>query len=318
MRNLGELVGGWGSTARGARSPRFLLVVLAIPLCAAAARPAADAVPLSWKFNKGETLRYTMEQKTTQGMKAMGQDFKTNMNQTVDLHWTVRNVAGDGSAELSQTIDRVRTKVDAPGNSFDYDSKSDKAPEGQIATLLTPLLKAMVNAEFTFKMNGRGELSDIKVPPKLLESLKQAGPAAAAGGMFSEEGLKNLISQSSLTLPGAAVKEGDTWPQKSKVPLPMIGTMIMDKTYTYRGPDSANADLLRISLDTKVTLERAADSNVDVKISSQKGTGEFKFNSKEGRIVSSEVNDKLEMSLSIMGQELQQTTDTVTKMTLGK
>jgi hypothetical protein len=317
MLNLGGLIGRRWSTAEEAITQRFLLALLAIPLCTATANTAAGAEPLSWKFKSGETLRYTMVQETSQGMKAMGQEFKTNMNQTVNLHWTVKNVAGDGSAELSQTIDRVRTKVDAPGNTFEYDSESGKAPEGQIATLLTPLLKSLVGAEFTFKMNGRGELRDIKVPQKLIDSLRQAGPAAAAGGMFSEDGLKNLISQSSLALPGEAVEKGKTWKQQSRVPLPMIGTMVMDKTYTYQGPDSKSPGLLQISLDTKVSLEPAADSNVAVKISSQKGEGEFSFDSQAGRIVSSRVNDKLQMSLSIMGQELQQTTDTVTTMKLG-
>ena len=60
-------------------------------------RPASGAEALRWKFNPGETLRYTMEQETTQGMKAMGQEFKTNLNQTVDLHWSVKSVSSEGS-----------------------------------------------------------------------------------------------------------------------------------------------------------------------------------------------------------------------------
>jgi hypothetical protein len=67
-----------------------------------------------------------------------------------------------------------------------------------------------------------------------------------------------------------------------------------------------------------VSLEPAADSNIAVKINSQKGTGEFAFDPEAGRVVSSKVNDKLQMSLSVMGQELEQSTDTVTSMTLAK
>jgi hypothetical protein len=259
-----------------------------------------------------------MVQETTQGMKAMGQEFKTSLNQTVDLHWSVKNVASDGVAELSQTIDRVRTKVEGPGNSFEFDSQAGKDPEGQIASLLTPMLKALVGAEFTFKMNGRGELSEIKVPQKLLDSLRKAGPAANASGMFSEEGMKNLISQSSLTLAEGPLEKGKSWTQQAKVPVPMLGTMVMDKTYTFDGPSPREAGLLQISVDTKVTLEPAADSNIAVKITSQQATGEFTFDPQAGRVVSSRVNDKLQMSLSVMGQEIEQSTDTVTSMTLAK
>jgi len=294
---------------------RIVLLALAATLGVAAAQPTHGAETMRWKFKPGETLRYTMVQETTQGMKAMGQDFKTSLNQTVDLHWSVKNVASDGVAELSQTIDRVRTKVEGPGNSFEFDSQAGKAPEGQIAALLTPMLKALVGAEFTFKMNGRGELSEIKVPQKLLDSLRQAGPAASASGMFSEEGMKNLISQSSLTLAEGPLEKGKSWTQQAKVPSP-IGTMVMDKTYTLDGPSPKQAGLLQISVDTKVTLEPAADSNVAVKIGSQKATGEFEFDPQAGRVVSSRVTEKLQMSLSVMGQQLEQSTDTVTSMTL--
>jgi hypothetical protein len=37
-----------------------------------------------------------------------------------------------------------------------------------------------------------------------------------------------------------------------------------------------------------------------------------------GRVVTSKVNDKLQMSLSIMGQDLEQSTETVTTMNLAK
>ena len=292
--------------------------MLVAALGAGGVQAAHGAQTLRWKFKPGETLRYTMVQETAQGMKANGRDIKTSLNQTVDLHWSVKHVAGDGVAELSQTIDRVRTKIESPDNSFEYDSQTGKEPDGPVASLLTPLLKVLVGAEFTFKMNGRGELSDIKVPQKLLDSLRQAGPAAATGSMFSEEGLKNLISQSSLTLAEGPLEKGKNWIQQAKIPVPMLGTMMLDKTYTFDGPAPEKPSLDRILLDTKVTLEPAADSNVAVKITSQKGTGEFLFDSQAGRVVSSRVNDKLQMSLSVMGQALEQTTDTVTSMTLAK
>src|SRR5271166_834574 len=113
----------------GAILIRIVLSALAATLGVAAAQPTHGAETMRWKFTPGETLRYTMVQETTQGMKAMGQEFKTSLNQTVDLHWSVKNVASDGVAELSQTIDRVRTKVEGPGNSFEFDSQGGSGGE---------------------------------------------------------------------------------------------------------------------------------------------------------------------------------------------
>ena len=170
----------------------------------------------------------------------------------------------------------------APAEAFEYDSQAARPPKGPSPTLLGPLLKTLVGAEFTLKMNARGELSDIKVPPKLVESLRQASPAATAGGMFSEEGLKNLIGQSSLALPEGPHEKGKTWENSSRIPVPMLGTMVMEKNYTFEGPDPKDAALVKIGLDTKVNLEPAADSNVAVKITSHEGKGEFAFD-REGR-----------------------------------
>lgn len=293
----------------------WAILAMAAAVSAFLAQPAQAADALRWKFAKGETLKYIMEQKTTQEMKAMEREFKTTLNQTVDLHWTVKNVEGE-VAEMSQTIDRVRTKVEAPGNTFEFDSQSPKTPEGPIAGMLTPMLKALVGAEFSFKMNERGELSDIQVPKQLIESLSKAGPAATAGGMFSEEGLRNLISQSSLTLPANGLEKGGSWTQQARVPVPMLGTMLMNKTYTYQGSDEKVPNQIKIGLDTKVTLEPAADSNVNVQVKNQKGDGEFSFDNHAGRVRSSHVNDHMEMTITVQGQTLQQTTDTVTSMTL--
>ncbi len=293
----------------------WAILAAATAVAALLAQPAQAADALRWKFTKGETLKYTMEQKTTQNMKAKERELKTTLNQTIDLHWTIKNVAGE-VAEMSQTIDRVRTKVEVPGNAFEFDSQSGKSPEGPIAGMLIPMLKALVGAEFSFKMNGRGELTDIHVPKQLLESLSKAGPAATAGGMFSEEGLKNLISQSSLTLPENGLEKGRSWTQHARVPVPMLGTMLMNKTYTYQGSDDKDPNQIKIGLDTKVTLEPAADSNVAVQVKNQKGDGEFSFDNQAGRVRSSHVNDHMEMSITVQGQTLQQTTDTVTSMTL--
>ena len=117
-RNYVERTGPGRPANSGAFFPRTAVWMLVAVLGTGGTQVAQGAQTPRWKFKQGETLRYTMMQETSQGMKANGQDIKTSLNQTVDLHWSVKNVAGDGVAELSQTIDRVRTKIESPGNSF--------------------------------------------------------------------------------------------------------------------------------------------------------------------------------------------------------
>jgi hypothetical protein len=297
-------------------SPGLALLAALSLIGGTAGSPAASAQEsLRWKLATGETLRYTMEQQTTQLAKAQGQELKTSMHQTVDLRWNVKGVS-DGVADMSQTIDRVRAKIEGPGQVFEFDSSAEKAPEGPIAATLVPMLKGLVGQEFSFKMDARGRLSDIKLPQKLLDSVRQANPASSgtAESLFSEESMKNL----SLALPEQAVSKGTSWKQQSKVPMPMLGTVTLDKTYTYAGIDETDPGRSRITLDTRISLEPAADSNVAIQMKSQREEGEFAFDIKAGRVVASRVNDKVDMVASANGQEFEQSTDTVTKMTLAK
>ncbi len=135
---------------------------------------------MRWKFTPGEVLHYQMEQKTTTQVKlaATNQDVKTTVSQIVDTTWTVLSVDAAGNAEMSQSIDRMRSKVESNFGTFDFDSQSDKKPEGVVGGPLVPILKALIGQKFKYKITPLGELSDIQVPDALLKTLEESGPAA--------------------------------------------------------------------------------------------------------------------------------------------
>jgi hypothetical protein len=287
---------------------------VALLLIAGTALPARAAAPsLRWKFTTGESLHYQMEQKAVTEVKANGQNIKTTVTQTLDTTWTVQSVDPSGAAAMAQSIDRLRTKIESPFGAFEYDSKSDKQPEGAVAAGIVPVLKALVGAQFKYKISPLGELSDIQVPEGLMKTLKDAGPTAANAGMFSEDGLKNMIRESSLILPAQALDQ--PWTRQKKIPSPPIGTQILDLTYKYEGTDNGEA---KIGTQTKVSLEPAPNSNLDVKLGAQDGKGAFYFDSKAGRVVRSSVAQKLEMIINVMNTQVTQTSDSTTEMKLVK
>ena len=305
-------------TPRGRFSGGIIAALL--PLLLVGATLEAHAEVLRWKFKAGEKISYLMDQKTVTSMKVMGQEIKTTLTQTINMHWDVKSVGSDGVAQLSQTIDRFRTKIESPFvPAFEFDSNEKKDPEGPVAGVMIPLLRAMVGSEFSMKMQPSGELTDVKVPEKLLSTIKNAGPdAAAGGGMFSEEGLKTMLAQSSLTFPPDALEKGKGWSSQSKIPAPSLGTMVLDKAYTYQGQDPKAPSLALIDLATKVTIDPAADAKVSLKITSQNGKGNFRFNAESGHMETSAVKDTMVMSISAMGQTIDQTTETETSMKLGQ
>src|SRR5258708_1807184 len=100
-------------------------------LVAGAALPSASAqaqTTLRYKFKEGDKLNYVMEQKQEMAMSFMGNDINTKINQTMDMTWKIGAVDKDGSAKMTQTIDRIRMTMDSPGAKIEYDTKDGKEP----------------------------------------------------------------------------------------------------------------------------------------------------------------------------------------------
>jgi hypothetical protein len=288
--------------------------------------PDARGATLRWKFKPGETLHYTMDQKTVTTAKLPGgQEIKTRLNQTIEMSWAVKSVDESGTSEMVQTLERIRDQVEAPVGSFIFDSKEPKEPEGLIAAARVPLFKALLGAPIAFKMSPLGEPSNVRVPEKVAQALRDLGPATAgAGAMFSEEGLREMITQASLILPQDDVAEGKTWTRQTKNVVPPLGTMVIDATYRYEGPaPNDGPDVAKIGLVTKVEIQpgEVADPNASgLKIRSQKSQGTYHFDIAAGHILDSNLSEIIEVGASLkVGQgagaremEVSQSTETTT------
>jgi hypothetical protein len=290
---------------------------LAALVVAAAAGPAAAATTLRWKLKAGETLHYVMDQKTVSTATLNGQNLKTTVTQTIDMTWVVKDVDAGGTADITLTFDRLRTNIESPFAKFQYDSKENKAAEGPIEASLVPILKSLVGAPFSCRLSPQGVFSDVKLPESLAEKLRQAAPPGGApAGPYSEEGLKKMISEASLILPKEELTPGKSWTQQIKNPAPGIGTMVLEKKYTYLGPDPKAGGAEKIGLVARVEVQPTPGSALTVKIKSQDNQGTFHFDNTAGRVTDADVAEKVEMVLGAMNQEVTQSTDSTTVMKL--
>jgi Family of unknown function (DUF6263) len=287
-------------------------------LAALVATTAQAQTALRWKFQKGETLKYSIVQKTASKLNANNIVIDVSVIQTIDTTWTVNAVSADGLAEVSQTFDRIQMNLEAPGSKIVYDSKDGKLPEGPQGQVLGPVLQALAGAEITFKMSERGEVTDVKLSDKVLEALK-ALPGGGAQGMFSEDSLKRMIMQSTLTLPEEAVARGKNWHKKTEMPAPPLGTMVIDNSYTYQGVDSATPGKLeRIDVAVDTTLQPQENAPIQAKLKSQDSKGTFLFDNQKGYLSESGMTQKLEIVLSSMGKEFTQNQENSVTMKLSK
>ena len=92
------------------------------------------------------------------------------------------------------------------------------------------------------------------------------------------------------------------------------GDSQVGKVFTFQGPDPKTPRLLLVGIEAKASLEPA--ENVTAKIRKQEGKGSLTFDAETGRIVNSRNKQKMEMIITDRGQDIVQSTDTTTTMTL--
>lgn len=280
--------------------PLLILAVFAMPAW------AQDKVELAWKFEKGKPIYQELTTDTTQDMKVMGMDVKQKQKQTFYFSWTPVEQK-DKDWIIKQKIEGVKMEIEIGGNKIAYESDSPAAGNNPLAEFF----KALKGSEFTLtvstpdmkviKVEGRKEFID-----KLKGSNQAMGPLLES--ILSEDSLKQMADPSFSAIPNKAVAKDDTWKQNVKLNLGPIGSYDTTYEYKYLGKDDKNKDLDKIGVTTTLKYAAPAGDTVgaglpfkikSANLEGKNGTGTILFNSKDGRLDSSEMNLTLEGKLDI-------------------
>jgi len=294
-------------------------LAIALLVVSAASATGAD-VTLRWKFRPERPYHYMLTQGMDMSMKVPNtdNDIKTKMSQLSEMTWKVKAVKPDGSADMTQVIDRMQIKVEGPAGKFEIDSNNKDAPPpaGPLAGL-GKMVEGLVGTPVDVTLSARGEVLKVDVPEKMMQAMKTAGPGGQAfAGAFTEKGIKQLFEQSSVMLPEKAVAPGTTWMQKRSVETAGLGNMDIDTTYTDKGDVPGKPGLRQIDGDVKMQIKPSENSPVSVRVVSQDNAAKFLFDTTAGHLSSSEVKQNMKMEISAQGQTLTQDLMQTVSMTL--
>jgi hypothetical protein len=95
-----------------------------------------------------------------------------------------------------------------------------------------------------------------------------------------------------------------------------FATLVMDRTFTYQGPDPRNPNLQLVAIDTTAKIEPMEGQDAKATIRNQEGKGSMTVDSQAGRVVSTRFGLKLDMAVTAMGQSIEQSTEMNTTMSL--
>jgi hypothetical protein len=272
--------------------------LLGLILLAAAPAPRAKA-ELAWKFEPGQTLRYEFSQKTDQTVSDASNEERRLTELRIGTTWRVASVADDGTAEIAMTVDHVHAEVKAGPTTTLYDSREKKA-EGPGASLLGDLYGATVGASYRLKIDPRGQISVVGFPDKVEDVQRGSlSPSLADGGsLFSDKGVKNLLGQVIPLLPEGPVADGQTWVGELEFP---AGELRMKVATTY-SLAAIEGDLARLSGAIVTGVQPRQSSPLRIAVKGQSGKGEYRFDTKAGRLDDSKIEQTVELSLEATGR----------------
>jgi hypothetical protein len=267
---------------------------------------------LRWKFKSGDKTRYEMKMDMTQETKSGPMPFQVKVSQIMDMTWEVTDVAADGSATLSQTIDRVRMEMTLPQAGqppMKYDSQQESKAPG--TETLAKIFDAMIGKPFIMKVSPLGKVSDMQAPDGMVQAFKNM----PAGGMFSEDGLKQMIGQSMMPLPEEAVAVGKTWDQSAEMETPPFGKQVTTTQYKFGGEEEVDGkkfDKIDVAMDVK--LEPSEDAQAKIKLAGNDASGVIYWDTAAGQPADSRVNSKMKFEITVGTNSLEQTVTTKSSM----
>lgn len=270
-----------------------------VVLIALAAAPASRAqTELAWKFERGQSLGYEFTQKTSQTISDGSSKQERLTELRIGTTWKVASVAEDGTAEILLSVDHVRAEVKAGPDTTLYDSREKKA-EGPGASLLNDLYGAAIGASYKLKVDRGGRVDVLGFPDAVEEAQRVSlpPPLPDGGSLFSRRGLENLLGQVLPRLPESPVTPGNTWDGALTFPAGEL-RMTVSTTFTLTAIEGDDA---RLS-GAIVTGVEPRQELLPIRVKSQSGKGEYRFDARAGRLDDARIEQSIELGLETMGR----------------
>jgi hypothetical protein len=301
------------SAPRRARSPRWRGPVLLSMLVAAvlAAQPAgAQKVTLRWKYEAGSEMVYRVKNHQDTYL-SMGGASSTDQTQTV--RWKVTDVAPNGDATISMTTERVQLETQGMAGNLKYDSDSGEPPTDPQAKAAV----AMAGLSYTMVVSPDGTVKSIQGIDKLREQMTAALPPeqmammqSVGGELFSEETITRMAQQNVQLFPDEPVGPGDTWQRSFTTPVPMLGSMTTNTTFTLTGVEkSEGRTIAKIATTGTMSMDGESTSPVPmtVNLGDTKMEGSIDFDADRGITTSSDLSTSMQMTIDAGGQQMTMT-----------
>lgn len=287
--------------------------ILTLTFASAFVTQTADAQEfLRWKFQRGEEVKYNVQQNMETLTEVGDNQINQAMKQSMDMSWNVLDVSAGGDAIMHQVVKRIQMKMaSGPDGEILIDTSNPEPSENPFVKSMVGVFSNIVNQNFTVHMKPTGEVGKVEVPKELLEALRTSAAGNAAA--LNEKTLEDMMKKSGVTLPATQIAPNSTWTSEQSVQFP-FGTINIKSTMTYVSKDTTGNAIISIQPEVSVTPTEGAP--VKMTVSDSSGQGQVTFDIEGGRVTKSQLDLTMSMKIDSGQGVFNQTIKQQTALTL--
>ena len=278
-----------------------------------------EEVQLRWKFTPDTDYEVELVQTVDQTVWLANQPYQTKASMQIDSRWQVKSVDENGRAEVEQSIDRVRTSMQALGQDISIDTKKPYKLAAPESKQMAEIYYEMIGPAATLHMDTRGAIHDVDLTGNLKGIVNRLAGTALAQNL-NEESLKAMISNPIATnlLPAGPVQVGNAWDRESELDVPLLGKQQITMLCKYLGVEQTDGRVLhKIAFQVDYSQRRDETAKtLQFDIKRQKTEGTAWFDNEAGYMAEMRATTSMSAEMKIEGQSMQQdaTSEVVMRM----
>ncbi len=280
---------------------------------------AAEETRLVWIRQPGDVDR----QKFTRRLQVQAtppdrnEPFVTSIEQACVVESKVLRVSAEGDAELDQRFEQIALALKMPlliAKTIEIDtanpSLADDKPELELLQSINKFLskypgeggseKEPAGPYWLTTVNRRAQIQQLVSSESMVELMNEIGSMARLADTFSAPGLQRMMEQPLIPLPEGPVEQGDEWEQVVVQPL-AGGELTTKRICRYIGP--VEDGLERIAIDMTAEFQPPQKTRFPTELIKQEGNGEAFFAPETGRLVKTQLLQKLELKVDTPKRE---------------
>jgi len=168
---------------------------------------------------------------------------RQRMDQTMVAHLKVSRPDSHGNRTVELTYKRFKQSAKFGPATWEFDSAEPQLGQDP---MMARLFKHLLEARITIVLNPEGKVKAVRGLERLLDGLtgddpKAAQITAAIKKQLGEESIKQMMGQTSMFMPAGGVCVGESWTKQSRMNLPFVGQMTVNRHFKLKSVESTPA-----------------------------------------------------------------------------